>query len=105
VWLGMSVHFKFKSSRSFDQINIVGNVIKVYDLKVAIVEKKKLTKGLDFDLILTNADTKLGAVKALRRALSLNSLITHFFRKSGEFTNTSPCLFKYYFQCTKMTIF
>ena len=57
------VHFKFKSSRSFDQISIVGNVIKVYDLKVAIVEKKKLSQGLDFDLILTNADTKIGAVR------------------------------------------
>ena len=81
----MSIHFKFKSSRTFDQISIVGNVIKVYDLKVAIVDKKKLTKGLDFDLILTNAETKQGAFR--RAHLLPRSLISfynsHLLRRVG----------------------
>nr|CCA26296.1 conserved hypothetical protein [Albugo laibachii Nc14] len=51
----MSIHFKFKSAKDFDTVNFPGTVIRVIDLKKAIVEKKKLNKGLDFDLVITDA--------------------------------------------------
>lgn len=51
----MSIHFKFKSAKDFDSISFPGTVIRVIDLKKAIVDKKKLSKGLDFDLVITDA--------------------------------------------------
>lgn len=56
----MAVHFKFKSAKSYDTVTFPGTVIKVYDLKKAIVEKKQLNKGLDFDLVITDAQTGQG---------------------------------------------
>lgn len=51
----MSIHFKFKSAKEFDTVTFAGTVIRVLDLKKAIVDKKKLAKGLDFDLVITDA--------------------------------------------------
>uniref|UniRef100_K3X144 Uncharacterized protein n=1 Tax=Globisporangium ultimum (strain ATCC 200006 / CBS 805.95 / DAOM BR144) TaxID=431595 RepID=K3X144_GLOUD len=51
----MSIHFKFKSAKEFDTVTFPGTVIRVLDLKKAIIEKKKLNKGLDFDLVITDA--------------------------------------------------
>lgn len=51
----MSIHFKFKSAKEFDTVTFAGTVIRVLDLKKAIIEKKKLNKGLDFDLVITDA--------------------------------------------------
>ncbi|RLN59888.1 hypothetical protein BBP00_00006269 [Phytophthora kernoviae] len=51
----MSIHFKFKSAKEFDTVTFPGAVIRVLDLKKAIVDKKKLAKGLDFDLVITDA--------------------------------------------------
>ncbi|GLE06685.1 hypothetical protein PINS_up016079 [Pythium insidiosum] len=51
----MSIHFKFKAAKEFDTVTFPGTVIRVIDLKKAIVDKKKLKKGLDFDLVITDA--------------------------------------------------
>ncbi|CAH0514439.1 unnamed protein product [Peronospora belbahrii] len=51
----MSIHFKFKSAKEFDTVTFPGAAIRVLDLKKAIVDKKKLAKGLDFDLVITDA--------------------------------------------------
>lgn len=56
----MSVHYKFKSSLDFDTISFDGLHISVADLKKEIINKKKLGKTQDFDLQITNAQTKEG---------------------------------------------
>lgn len=56
----MSVHYKFKSSLGFDTISFDGLHISVSDLKKEIINKKKLGKTQDFDLQITNAQTKEG---------------------------------------------
>jgi hypothetical protein len=53
----MSIHFKFKSAKDFDTITFAGTSIRLIDLKKSIVEKKKLNKGLDFDLVITDAQS------------------------------------------------
>lgn len=55
----MSVHYKFKSSLDFDTISFDGLHISVDDLKKAIIHQKRLGKT-DFDLHITNAQTKEG---------------------------------------------
>jgi len=59
----MSVHYKFKASKEYDTVNFPGTVIRVIDLKKAIVEKKKLNKGLDFDLVITDAQNNTGMME------------------------------------------
>merc|ERR1712110_804487 len=54
----MSVHYKFKSAKSYDIIPFEGSVISVRDLKMAIIEQKKLGTSGDFDLKFSNAQTK-----------------------------------------------
>lgn len=56
----MSVHYKFKSSLEFDTISFDGLHISVDDLKKAIIHQKRLGKTQDFDLQITNAQTKEG---------------------------------------------
>lgn len=56
----MAVHFKFKSAKEFDTITFESTFIRVGDLKREIVRKKNLDKGLDFELVLTNAQTQEG---------------------------------------------
>lgn len=56
----MSVHYKFKSALDFDTISFDGLHISVADLKREITSKKKLGKTQDFDLQITNAQTKEG---------------------------------------------
>lgn len=58
----MSVHYKFKSALDFDTITFDGLHISVSDLKKAIVHQKRLGKTMDFDLQITNAQTKEGKV-------------------------------------------
>jgi protein MPE1 len=53
----MAVQYKFSSQKEYDTIRFDGVFIKVYDLKAEIVQKKKLFKGLDFELVLTDAQT------------------------------------------------
>ncbi|EDW01958.1 E3 ubiquitin-protein ligase RBBP6 [Drosophila grimshawi] len=54
----MSVHYKFKSTLNFDTITFDGLHISVADLKREIVQQKRLGKIIDFDLQITNAQTK-----------------------------------------------
>ncbi|GLE06891.1 hypothetical protein PINS_up016560 [Pythium insidiosum] len=56
----MSIHFKFKAAKEFDTVTFPGTVIRVIDLKKAIVDKKKLNKGLDFDLVITGRAERKG---------------------------------------------
>ncbi|XP_017070285.1 E3 ubiquitin-protein ligase RBBP6 [Drosophila eugracilis] len=54
----MSVHYKFKSTLNFDTITFDGLHISVGDLKREIVQQKRLGKVIDFDLQITNAQSK-----------------------------------------------
>lgn len=56
----MSVHYKFKSALDFDTIAFDGLHISVDDLKKAVLHQKRLGKTVDFDLQITNAQTKEG---------------------------------------------
>lgn len=56
----MSVHYKFKSALDFDTITFDGLHISVSDLKKAIMQQKRLGKTAEFDLQITNAQTKEG---------------------------------------------
>lgn len=60
----MSVHYKFKSALDFDTIAFDGLHISVDDLKKAILHQKRLGKTVDFDLQITNAQTKEGKRRA-----------------------------------------
>ncbi|KAI9343155.1 hypothetical protein BDR26DRAFT_1006403 [Obelidium mucronatum] len=51
------VFYKFKSAKDYDQAIFDGLGISVFDLKKEIMVKKKLGKGLDFDLVVSNAQT------------------------------------------------
>lgn len=55
--MSSSVHFRFKSSRDFETITFDGDFVKVGDLKVSIVERKKLNFGEGFDLEISDAAT------------------------------------------------
>lgn len=56
------IHYKFKSSRDYDTLTFDGLHISLGDLKKAIILHKKLGKIVDFDLQITNAQTKEGTV-------------------------------------------
>ena len=64
----MSVRFKFKSAKGFDTIPLDGTSISLGVLKRRIVEKKRLNRGLDFNLargldfnlVITDAQTGEG---------------------------------------------
>lgn len=61
----MSVHYKFKSTLNFDTITFDGLHISVGDLKREIVQQKRLGKIIDFDLQITNAQSKEGKFATL----------------------------------------
>lgn len=52
------IHYKFKSSIVYDTITFDGLIISNLDLKNLIIAQKKLGRSLEFDLLLTNAQTK-----------------------------------------------
>jgi len=58
------IHYKFKSSNTWDSIHFDGSVLSVIDIKRAIIISKRLTKQTsgtcEFDLLLTNAQTGEG---------------------------------------------
>lgn len=56
----MSVHYKFKSALEYDTVTFDGLHISVKDLKNAIIQQKRIGKSTDFDLQVTNAQTKEG---------------------------------------------
>lgn len=67
----MSVHYKFKSALDFDTVTFDGLHISVADLKKSIVHQKRLGKTGDFDLQITNAQTKEGNIKIIFILLSI----------------------------------
>lgn len=56
----MSVHYKFKSALDYDTVTFDGLHISVGDLKSSISQQKRIGKTSDFDLEITNAQTKEG---------------------------------------------
>lgn len=62
----MAVYFKFKSAKDFDSVSIDGHFISVANLKDKIVEQKKLGRGSDYDLVISNAQTNEGVHFCLR---------------------------------------
>lgn len=54
------VHYKFKSAKDFDTYRFDGAGIPVWELKQEIIQAKKLGKGLDFDLVICDAQTEEG---------------------------------------------
>lgn len=68
----MSVHYKFKSALDYDTVTFDGLHISVKDLKNSIIQQKRIGKSTDFDLQVTNAQTKEGKLtKAHTNYLSL----------------------------------
>lgn len=59
------IHYKFRSSLEYDTLTFDGLAISLADLKKAIMAQKKFAKVTDFDLEVTNAQTKEGTEKAL----------------------------------------
>ncbi len=55
-----SVYYKFKSAKDFDTISIDTPEVPLGKLKQLIVQQKKLGKLTDFDLVITNSQTKEG---------------------------------------------
>lgn len=56
----MSVHYKFKSALDYDTVSFDGLHISVSDLKKAIFHQERIGKNMNFDLQITNAQTKEG---------------------------------------------
>lgn len=67
----MSVHYKFKSTLDYDTVSFDGLHISVADLKKAIFHQKRIGKNTDFDLQITNAQTKEGKHLLTRCFLAL----------------------------------
>lgn len=77
----MSVHYKFKSALDYDTVTFDGLHISVGDLKSAISQQKRIGKTSDFDLQITNAQTKEGK----------------FVQESQRAVGQVPMLFSYFF--------
>ncbi|CAN4080624.1 unnamed protein product [Withania somnifera] len=54
----MAVYFKYKSAKDYDSIPILDQFISVGNLKLRIFESKRFGQGKDFDLLITNTQTK-----------------------------------------------
>lgn len=78
----MSVHYKFKSTLDYDTVSFDGLHISVADLKKAIFHQKRIGKNTDFDLQITNAQTKEGKYK-----IFLSSFLIHFLIHSYNITS------------------
>ncbi|KAM7448559.1 E3 ubiquitin-protein ligase rbbp6 [Porites harrisoni] len=52
------IHYKFRSALEYDTITFDGLSISLADLKHSIIAQKKFAKNTDFDLEVTNAQTK-----------------------------------------------
>ncbi|XP_020252031.1 E3 ubiquitin ligase PARAQUAT TOLERANCE 3-like [Asparagus officinalis] len=53
----MAIYYRFKSAKQFDSIPVEGPFITVSNLKRKVFERKRLERGTDFDLLITNAQT------------------------------------------------
>jgi hypothetical protein len=57
------VYYKFKAAKDFDTATFDGTSISAFDLKRQIMLAKKLGKGTDFDLVISNAQSGEGFSK------------------------------------------
>ncbi|GJQ12207.1 hypothetical protein GpartN1_g3998.t1 [Galdieria partita] len=55
--MASAIHFKMKSEKDFSTLSFDGDFLKVSDLKLLVVEKRKLNFGDGFDLVITDAQT------------------------------------------------
>jgi hypothetical protein len=53
------IHFKFKSSTSYDSVGFDGAFVSVGELKVLIAEKKGLSKDATSELLLSDPRTQV----------------------------------------------
>ena len=67
------VHYKFRSSLEYDTITFDGLAISLGELKSSIMAQKKFGKNADFDLEITNAQTKEGSY-SFKNCLESSSL-------------------------------
>jgi hypothetical protein len=59
--MSSTILFRFQSAKKNDAITFSGLMIRLLELKRAIVDKKQLARGhLDFDLAVSNAQTNEG---------------------------------------------
>lgn len=68
------IHFKFRSALLNDSVNFDGDYVSLMDLKRLIAKKKGLTKAVDIDLQLTDADTNEGSCVRHSRATKKNAV-------------------------------
>ncbi|KAG5540768.1 hypothetical protein RHGRI_020864 [Rhododendron griersonianum] len=61
----MAVYYKFKSAKDYDSIPTDGHFISLANLKEKVFELKKLGRGTDFVLVVTNAQTNEGSLDSL----------------------------------------
>ena len=54
--MSSSVYFRMKHGTVSEPINFDGHQIRLLELKRAIIEKKQLRSGLDFDLQISDAE-------------------------------------------------
>ncbi|TFJ83182.1 hypothetical protein NSK_005517 [Nannochloropsis salina CCMP1776] len=52
------IHYRFKTATETNSLRFDGQSLRVFDIKAAIVAEKRLDKGLDFDLELSNPQSK-----------------------------------------------
>ena len=50
------VYYRMHHGKQFEPINFDGHQIRLIDLKKAVLEKKNLKAGIDFDLEVLDAD-------------------------------------------------
>ena len=54
------IHYRFKSAKDYDTYKFEGAGVPVWELKQEIIQAKRLGKGMDFDLAISNAQTNEG---------------------------------------------
>ncbi len=53
-----TIHFKMRHSKDEEQVFFPGNGISLLDFKSLVIEKKKITQALDFDLKVVDLNSK-----------------------------------------------
>lgn len=60
-FFGMSfIRYKFKSANYYDEVHCEGHGMAVWELKDEIISAKRLGRLYDFDLVLSNDQTREG---------------------------------------------
>lgn len=86
----MSVHYKFKSALDYDTVTFDGLHISVGDLKAAISQQKRIGKTSDFDLQITNAQTKEGLLNKTTRQIQTINLVQYIQTYKLIFNSLTP---------------